>query len=124
MPYADKARQREYQRLWVARNRADWILAHGPCTACGSWNSLEVDHIDPSQKVNHRIWSWSPQRREAELAKCRVLCRKCHEERHAVERRPATHGSLTMYKNHQCRCTECRSANARQVRLQRERGTK
>ena len=55
-------------------------MANGPCVKCGCWDldQLEVDHIDPNTKVSHRVWSWSKERRENELAKCQVLCRACH----------------------------------------------
>jgi hypothetical protein len=46
-----------------------------------SWRheAPENDHVDPSKKTSHSIWSWSPERREAEIAKCQVLCRPCHQ---------------------------------------------
>lgn len=42
---------------------------------------MEVDHIDPDSKVSHTVWSWTPKRRELELSKCQVLCRKCHRRK-------------------------------------------
>lgn len=78
MPYKNKDRQREFQRKWVSKRRQDWLLANGPCVKCGSWEELQVDHIDPSSKVDHRIWSWAAMRREIELKKCQVLCAACH----------------------------------------------
>lgn len=110
MPYADLARQREYQRQWMAKRRADWIAANGPCVWCGSTEALEVDHIDPTVKVTHNVWSWSRERREAELAKCRVLCGECHRERTSdQQRRVQTHGTWHCY-NKGCRRSECRAA--------------
>lgn len=79
MPYKDLERQRAFQREAAAKRRAAWLAKNGPCRECGSWNDLEVDHIDPSQKTNHRIWSWSEERRATELAKCQVLCGPCHK---------------------------------------------
>jgi 5-methylcytosine-specific restriction endonuclease McrA len=77
MPYRSLALRRRYGRTWLADRRAAWLKEHGPCR-CGSWEQLEVDHIDPAQKVDHRLWSWSKERRDAELAKCQVLCHTCH----------------------------------------------
>lgn len=77
---ATKEAQREYQKLWVARRRADWFK-NKSCALCGSQENLELDHIDPSTKVHHAVWSWSEQRRSAELAKCRHLCAVCHMEK-------------------------------------------
>lgn len=44
-------------------------------------DNLEVDHIDPDQKISHKVWSWAKPRRDAELAKCQVLCNKCHKNK-------------------------------------------
>jgi hypothetical protein len=79
VPYADPDAQREYQRVWLARRRDEWFSANGPCSECGSWENLELHHLDPTQKVSHRVWSWSLARRTAELAKCTSLCRTCHD---------------------------------------------
>jgi 5-methylcytosine-specific restriction endonuclease McrA len=79
MPYADPEAQRAYQREWVKRRREDWISENGPCIDCSSWEGLTVDHVDASEKVSHRVWSWSKARRDAELAKCVVRCEPCHQ---------------------------------------------
>jgi 5-methylcytosine-specific restriction endonuclease McrA len=84
MPYKDPARKREYMREWIARRRAEWF-AGKVCALCGSRENLELDHIDPAQKVSHRIWSWSGERRNQELAKCRPLCRSCHKPKSVTE---------------------------------------
>jgi hypothetical protein len=83
MGYKDKEKQRAYQREWMARRRQEWFDENGPCVWCGSEDDLEIDHIDPMIKENNSVWSWSEERRKAELAKCRVLCHDCHEARHA-----------------------------------------
>jgi 5-methylcytosine-specific restriction endonuclease McrA len=67
MPYADRAQQREYQRAWKAERRAVWLKEHGPCAKCGSWEKLEVDHVDPTKKVDHKVWTWSEERRSKEF---------------------------------------------------------
>ena len=108
--------KRKYDREWQAARKREWLLANGPCAFCGSLDRLEVDHVDPEQKVTHRIWSWSVERRSAELAKCRVLCHDCHVKRHA-----APHGSRWRYKHHKCRCEACREANRRAVQANRQR---
>lgn len=107
MPYKDKAQLRAAQARWMARRRQAWLDANGPCEQCGSDKDLEVDHIDPSQKVSHRIWSWSDERRAAELAKCQVLCHVCHLAKSAAALwRPITHGTSNGY-NRGCRCSKC-----------------
>src|SRR4051794_5067110 len=77
MPYRDRLRQREYQRRWNATRRATW-LAGKCCVDCGSTSHLEIDHVVASDKADHRIWTWSEERRLRELAKCAVRCRPCH----------------------------------------------
>lgn len=84
MAYSDPERQREYQRLWMAERRAEY-LADKRCVKCGSTEELEIDHIDSTKKVDHRIWSWSKERREVELKKCQVLCARHHLEKTCAE---------------------------------------
>ena len=101
MPYKDSDRQRQYQREWIARVRSEYL--HGKrCARCGSEDGLEIDHIDPASKVDHKVWSWSPARRKAELEKCQVLCRGCHH----LKTHPCPHGRHR-YERWGCRCYVC-----------------
>lgn len=81
----DLGHKRRYQRLRRKLTRAEWLVEHGPCVKCGSKKELQVDHIDPEDKVTHRVWSWSKARREVELAKCQVLCHECHKKKTAKQ---------------------------------------
>lgn len=109
---SDRLAQRKYQREWLAARRAAFF-AGKTCALCDADGQLELDHLDKDQKVDHRIWSWSAERRAAEIAKCRVICRPCHTERHADERRsPLVHGTANAYKKKSCRCDVCRRWNA------------
>lgn len=78
------------------------------CEHCGSEENLENHHKNPATKESSRIWSWCKERIEAELAKCIVLCRDCHNKVH----RPVKHGTTYMYSKHGCRCVDCKAANA------------
>lgn len=120
---------RSYQRKWIQKRRADVIAQMGGrCARCPATEHLEVDHIDPSKKVSHRIWSWSPERRAEELAKCQLLCRWCHIDKTLVEngkhaRGMSPHGSLTRYGNG-CRCDVCHAGQKdyyRKLRARRAR---
>ena len=111
MPYADKKAQREFQRNWLHKRRSTWLVTNGPCVKCGSTRDLEVDHVDPSQKLDHKVWSWSESRRDTELAKCQVLCRKCHLKKTVSVYTPK-HGTRNMYLKHGCRCVRCRTENS------------
>lgn len=120
MPYADPRRQRAYQRRWYRRRR-ERFFADKCCQWCGSTESLELHHADPEAKETHRIWSWSRKRREAELGKCIVVCRQCHQEYHAEEQRmPIVHGTNAGYDKG-CRCNACRAAHAERMRDYRRR---
>jgi 5-methylcytosine-specific restriction endonuclease McrA len=81
MPYKDPKQQSAYQNAWMAARRSAWIAEHGPCVDCKTWDDLEVDHVNARTKVTHRVWSWSAERREAELAKCVVRCQSCHRKK-------------------------------------------
>lgn len=119
MAYKDKEQQRAYQREFCAKRRRDWLAANGPCRKCGSFEQLEVDHVDPETKVHHNVWSWSKARREAELAKCQVLCRQCHQRKTAEQNpRPAQHGTHSK-QSKGCNCSPCRAAHAKWSRDRR-----
>ena len=106
--------QLEYQRQWMANRRAAYFEDKS-CVRCGSVEELRLDHIDPKEKVSHRIWSWKKERREAELAKCQVLCEPCHKEKTREDLLAAAEnrcGTLAKYKGpYKCRCVACRQAN-------------
>jgi len=110
MPYADPERQRASQRNRVARIRASY-MAGQCCAKCGSTENLELDHIDPSTKVDHKIWTWTKARRDNEYAKCQWLCKSCHVDKTLAENglKRAEHGSVRKYRLG-CRCTGCRRA--------------
>lgn len=69
------------------RIRSAWLVEHGPCVKCGSWEVLEIDHIDPESKdprlrpSSANYWRWDKEVRDKELAKCQVLCKKCHRSK-------------------------------------------
>lgn len=55
----------------------------GKCTECGVTADLEIDHVDQTQKL-YRITDVLTMRREvreAELAKCQLLCLAHHIEK-------------------------------------------
>lgn len=109
MPYKDKDQQRAYMNAWMQKRRMAWIAENGPCRRCGTWDNLQVDHVDRDTKVDHKVWSWRKERREAELVKCQVLCRRCHKIKGEEEgsRIPPTHGTLGRYLFGGCRCSLC-----------------
>lgn len=109
----DKDRERNRQK-WHSR-RLQWLRENGPCRCCGSTENLELDHIDRASKARRgdsSLWTWSESRRAEELAKCQVLCRRCHLKKTGAENlRPLVHGSYSGYVSHGCRCEACTTAN-------------
>ena len=99
--------KRRYQRDWLRRRREAW-LADKSCVHCGSRQDLHIHHCDPNEKFEHRVWSWRQDRREAELAKCEVLCHPCHRRLHAEQDRYPC-GTVAAYRRG-CRCEPCRDA--------------
>lgn len=124
MGYKNADKQRDYAKNWLAERRARWLNDNGPCQKCGSTDRLEVDHVDPEQKISHNVWSWSVERREEELKKCQVLCNSCHKEKSREEQRTAKHGSAGMYAApNRCRCPLCRAWNNARRARQRVKST-
>ena len=128
MPYVDMERQRQAQSDWtrrvVAERRAEWFARMGgACVDCGSTTELEADHVDFRTKVSHRIWTWTKERREVELAKCAPRCRGCHLAKTLRDRRtrtPIKHGGKTMYSTG-CKCLSCRMWKRAENRRYRKR---
>lgn len=116
---------RNYQKNWIKKRRQDWIDENGPCQKCGSFENLEVDHIDPKLKTmrSSAIWSRTLEVRLKELANCQVLCKKCHLIKTLSERPKPNHGTLTMYDDYKCRCEPCREIK-RKKEMKRRNPTK
>lgn len=114
MAYSNPDRQRRYCRYWIKLRRKEWFAVNGPCKQCGSGERLELDHIDPTHKVTNSVWSWTAERRSAELAKCQPLCHTCHRAKTiAYLTKPLVHGTDNGYRKRGCRCVECRAGNAK-----------
>lgn len=104
--------------------RQDLIaLKGGKCEVCGSFDQLEFDHRDPTTKMFNLSGAYLDRAWETillELAKCDLLCYKCHREKtvrngeagggHNKDLSPLTHGTMRMYDLGACRCTPCRGA--------------
>jgi len=112
MPYKDEDKQREFQAR-RARNRRAEFFSGKKCALCDSDKKLELHHLDKEKKDSHRIWSWSQERIDKEVSKCAILCRSCHIELHAEEKRtPIKHGTDSAYIGKGCRCELCKKAHS------------
>ena len=123
MPITDPGERMRYNRRWRQIRRGHWLWENGPCQRCGSWTDLEVDHIDPTTKVSHSVWSWSKPRRMRELAKCQVLCRTCHQEKSTGALRVFSPCGSRQSYNKGCRCPLCRAAQSEYHRNRQKRIT-
>jgi 5-methylcytosine-specific restriction endonuclease McrA len=124
MPYADPAARRAYQRDWCRRKRLDALQGRS-CEHCGTTTDLEFHHVDPSEKLTHRIWGWAPERLAKELLKCVVLCTDCHRAETAKQRRERAEerypcGTPQSFWRG-CRCTRCYAARAAYEKAKRDR---
>lgn len=86
MPFNSSYKKRLHQRKWQRDRRKKAIeLLGGQCFECCNTNrKLEFHHRDPEVKVDRVQWSWSWKRILEEVAKCDLLCRKCHAK-HTIE---------------------------------------
>jgi hypothetical protein len=116
MGYKDKEKQKEFTRLWIQKRRNDFFKDK-ICALCGSTEKLVLHHTNPKKKESHNIWSWTQKRREAELKKCEVWCKKCHNEYHGKAKwKPISHGKAGGY-DRGCRCIECKQWQSNRMKL-------
>lgn len=103
----------EYHRLYYYKRRAKMIAYLGiDCAHCGSQDGLQFDHVDPALKsfnIKDNMTLNNPDVR-AELDKCQLLCRPCHEAKTAQENAGFTHGTLYGWMKAKCYCDTCHTA--------------
>jgi hypothetical protein len=85
MPFKKLEDKQDYQRQWLEKRKRKFFKDK-KCEKCGSKTNLEMHHRDKDDKVSHKIWSWAPDKFKEEAAKCKIWCRKCHQEHHGEER--------------------------------------
>ena len=86
-PSREPARYNAYMRGYMARRyeeRRARIIKKlgGRCAQCGSTERLEIDHVDRHKKrfdFGKRLAGIAARKIPAEIAKCQLLCRPCHE---------------------------------------------
>ena len=103
------AYMREYQKAKYEKRRNGFIEElGGVCVQCNSVDELEFDHIDPETKsfnVAKKMANGAIAVLREEIAKCQLLCKKCHKKK-SVAQEEVGHGEgLTGKKN--CRCELC-----------------
>jgi 5-methylcytosine-specific restriction endonuclease McrA len=124
MPYSDPDKQKKSNTQWRSTCREFFIDYMGrKCASCADVvGPFDFDHINPAEKKYsiNRIITRKKEFVLEELAKCQLLCKKCHKEKTAKDRRAhiTEHGTYSMYKIG-CRCSPCRASNAERTRIQR-----
>lgn len=111
-----------------AERRAQAIeFLGGQCARCGSTTGLELDHKDPATKEISLFKTWHQSERFwAEVRKCQLLCRPCHEAKTITDlgfkRAKGEHGTISSYRY--CHCESCRKAKREYHQEWRQRRTK
>ena len=101
-------------------------LLGGECVVCGTTEDLDIDHIDPNEKLFQLAGKWLDgpwEKITAEAAKCQLLCKEHHLSKTREEYKQGTHvpwnkdlrgeyihGTARMYDMFKCRCALCKEA--------------
>ena len=108
-------------RRYNERMKEARILLGGRCGRCGKVNDLQLDHVDPKNKLFTiaKMWSIRKELFDIEIKKCQLLCRSCHESKTLLDKGQksgkVTHGTLSSYRY--CRCDLCKKAMSDYNRL-------
>ena len=89
MPFARKEDHNNYLKRYLKQRYDErWPIAvkmlGGQCVECGATERLQFDHIDPRHKsfeIADRLAQYAWPRIMVELAKCQLLCERCHIEK-------------------------------------------
>jgi hypothetical protein len=119
MPTKDQMKQYFAERYEQRINAAKEFLG-GKCVDCGTNNSLEFDHIDPSTKFKS-VTSLTRHRERIfwdEVRKCVLRCKPCHKIL-SDEAKRVPHGGGVWGRN-KCKCDLCRTTRNEYIRYYRQ----
>jgi 5-methylcytosine-specific restriction endonuclease McrA len=88
MPYKSPEKQRNFQKKWIAKRRADHFKGK-KCASCGkevSSKTADLDHKKAKMnRTGHKIWSREKKDRSKEIKKTQILCKACHKRKTAKQ---------------------------------------
>jgi len=96
MAYKNKEDYKKYQKEWrkndrIQRKQKIKERLGNKCSICGIDKNLEFDHIDHPLKYQQRgvanNWWYSNVKIEETIQNIQLLCKDCHKEKSAAERR-------------------------------------
>jgi 5-methylcytosine-specific restriction endonuclease McrA len=115
MPYKNKEDFKKYQNEWrkkdiVKRKQKVKERLGNKCSFCGKTEDLEFDHIDHNLKYKQRgvanNWWYSNVKIEETIDNIQLLCKKCHREKSAAERRASWQVFISLPIEERIRLTE------------------
>lgn len=116
------AYMRGYQKARYEKRRTGFIEElGGVCVQCNSVDELEFDHINPDTKsfnVAKKMANGAIAVLREEIAKCQLLCKKCHKKKSVAEEEVGHGEGLTGKKN--CSCDLCRPLKAEYARVRKQ----
>ena len=108
-----RERHREYELQRFHKRKAEmFAYLGGQCVVCGTDESLQIDHVDPSTKLFSitKNWSIAWARLVVELDKCQLLCKTHHDVKSSTEVQ-VEHGGGKCGKRG-CKCEPCMKRKA------------
>jgi len=114
--------RKEWQRQRFQALRHEWLRSAGPCRDCGTHRKIVMHWTGPHPRPKS-ILTRSAMWRQKFLPLCIPLCFACSRKRTRMEKEMWTHGTITCYKGHGCRCPACTEVNAAYERGRRSRST-
>lgn len=109
MPYKNPSKQREFQRKWIAKRRADHFRGK-KCATCGkkvSSSTADLDHKKAKMnRTGHKIWSREKKDRAKEIKKTQILCKACHKKKTARQAAQRAEEITIVLDNHIARLVE------------------
>ena len=84
MPYKDKAKQREAQRLWAQKQSPDYkqvVYKRGQDNKKLMVDQPKIDKQHEVAQLAHKGYKWETIQKEVD--KCYMLCAPCHRKIHA-----------------------------------------